>query len=189
MLNRNRAVLAPNQGLNITAECGEWDYCGVPIYHDPPYGNWGVSSNVGTPVDGDQFQGWKAKDGHKQWNSCTSEVPPPDCTHYNHASCTQQVTITGNNVYANMGIQYGVKCRWEINGQSGGGCKDLDGQTITITPSPWVGPTGYNDPVWPPLVEAEIAAALGNSWLDDSQCYDPENECPPCDLICPPCSL
>lgn len=122
-----------------------------------------------------------------------------------------------------------MNCPWEINGQSGGGCQDLDGWTITVSnnfitlyeldpwstddlvqslyfpdlsitlscdrysctaaPSPWVGPTGYNDPVWPPLVEAEIAAALGNSWLDESQCYDPENECPPCDLICPPCTL
>lgn len=88
MLNHDRFVIAPNQGVHISAECPE-------DIHSAPWGNWGVSSNAGTKEDGDQFQGWKCGD-KCQWNSCTSVFPPPNCTYYNDASCTQQVSITGN---------------------------------------------------------------------------------------------
>ncbi len=44
-----------------------WEWC-----HDPPYGNWGVSSKYGPRIDGFQFTGWYPSDGWLQWNSCTT---------------------------------------------------------------------------------------------------------------------
>lgn len=233
VLNRNRVVLAPNQGVHITAECsGDRADCFPLVEHSVPFGNWGVSSNAGSKEAGDQFQGWKCGDKFCQWNSCTSEFPPANCTYYNSAGCTQQATTTGNNVYGNIGTRYGVKCPWELPeyGLSGGGCQNLDGKTITVsnnfmtlyeidpcdpdelvqtmlfpdvsvtlscdqysctgTPSSWAGPIGYDSPVWPPLVDAEIALALAFAELDDSECYDPFNECPPCtEEPCQRCTL
>ncbi len=58
-------------------------------WHDPPFGNWGVSSNYGSVTDTDQFRGWSHEDGpptKRQWNSCTTERPkfaPPNPEFYN----------------------------------------------------------------------------------------------------------
>lgn len=59
----------------------------VPL-HSRPFGNWGVSSNVGRVTDRDQFQGWSGTcgNGNKvQWNSCAVEYvrPDPDCQRLN----------------------------------------------------------------------------------------------------------
>lgn len=83
----------------IDQECGGG-------WHSAPFGNWGVSSNYGPTRDTDQFRGWKHLDGpstKRQWNSCTSFYPPPDCDYYNSNHCrTQQSysTVThGTMVY------------------------------------------------------------------------------------------
>jgi hypothetical protein len=57
--------------------------------HSAPFGNWGVSSNVGTKVDGGQFQGWNgtcAAGAKVEWNSCTNGYvrPDPDCRRLNY---------------------------------------------------------------------------------------------------------
>ncbi len=66
--------------------------CGGPLElgHSAPFGNWGVSSNYGDIRDTDQFRGWSPQDGpstKRQWNSCTTGYPPPDCRHYQIPSC------------------------------------------------------------------------------------------------------
>ena len=60
MVNHNRYAYTTDE------ECSDGG-------HSTPWGNWGVNSNVGIPVDGHQFQGWWPEDGWKQWNSCTDE--------------------------------------------------------------------------------------------------------------------
>jgi hypothetical protein len=55
-------------------------------FHSPPYGNWGVSSNVGSKVDGDQFQGWHgscSSFGDAEWNSCAVGYARPNCGVFN----------------------------------------------------------------------------------------------------------
>jgi hypothetical protein len=44
------------------------------ILHTRPWGNWGVSSNVGSKQDADQFKGWRQPcSGVKvEWNSCST---------------------------------------------------------------------------------------------------------------------
>jgi len=64
MINHNRYVYKTDQ------ECG--------LFHSTPWGNWGVSSNVGVKQDGNQFQGWYPQDGHLQWNSCSTGYVHPD---------------------------------------------------------------------------------------------------------------
>ena len=64
MVNHNRYVYKTEQ------ECG--------LFHSTPWGNWGVSSNVGIKQDGNQFQGWFPQDGHLQWNSCSTGYVHPD---------------------------------------------------------------------------------------------------------------
>lgn len=48
--------------------------------HSIPYGNWGVSSNVGSKRDADQFKGWdrSCSETKVQWNSCSREYVKPD---------------------------------------------------------------------------------------------------------------
>lgn len=93
-------------------------YCYGPLsvecrdeVHIPPWGNWGVDSNLASKWDGNQFQGWKYAEGHIEWNSCTIEDPwrPPDpnCYYYNtnwrYGGCTEQESphdSFGENVYA-----------------------------------------------------------------------------------------
>jgi hypothetical protein len=64
MINHNRYAYKTEQ------ECG--------LFHSSPWGNWGVSSNVGVKQDANQFQGWYPQDGHLQWNSCSTEYVHPD---------------------------------------------------------------------------------------------------------------
>jgi hypothetical protein len=64
MVNHNRYVYKTEQ------ECG--------IFHSSPWGNWGVSSNVGVKEDRNQFRGWYPQDGHLQWNSCSTGYLHPD---------------------------------------------------------------------------------------------------------------
>ncbi|MFN0122539.1 MAG: carboxypeptidase-like regulatory domain-containing protein [Blastocatellia bacterium] len=47
-----------------------------PTVHTVPWGNWGVSSNVGRKRDTDQFKGWRDDCGivKVQWNSCSVNV-------------------------------------------------------------------------------------------------------------------
>lgn len=54
-----------------------------PGFHSAPWGNWGVSSNVGTKQDSYQFMGWKpdcnapASGDLIEWNSCTDSFRTP----------------------------------------------------------------------------------------------------------------
>ena len=97
-------------GDDLFAECGE--YWG-PFYHDPPFGNWGVDSNLQLRSNDDQFQGWKDKEGWQQWNSCTGKYPwkaPSECNvYYNYnvinGLCWDQWTDTWINNYAG-GVTY-----------------------------------------------------------------------------------
>ncbi len=64
MVNNNRYVYESDE------EC--------PPRPSIPWGNWGVSSNVGSKQNGDRFQGWYSTSGHVQWNSCTDAYVKPD---------------------------------------------------------------------------------------------------------------
>src|SRR5687768_14508607 len=72
--NQARRVMGP-----VDTECPN-------LVHTTPFGNWGVTSNFGTKLDGHQFQGWchnsyvcdnaglcrtECRTGWYQWNSCT----------------------------------------------------------------------------------------------------------------------
>src|SRR5713226_6868610 len=104
-LNQSRKVTG-----SIHAECPE------DIFHSAPFGNWGVTSNFGQKRDGHQFDGWchesrvcdnsgfcktDCQDGWYEWNSCTDHplYRAPNCTLYNAANCTEQVTTNGVNVH------------------------------------------------------------------------------------------
>ena len=80
------------------------------------WGNWGVRSNMGEPRDDDQFAGWKRKGGHRQWQSCTREYPPPDCDKYN-VNCRRQAADPYNiEQYASATIRYWHEsCRGQFN--------------------------------------------------------------------------
>lgn len=83
--NRDRTVSG-----YLDAECAP---VRIPVqWHDPPWGNWGVSSNYGSKENGDQFKGWKPKGGQRQWNSCTAyaEYAPPNSEYYNSSDHRSQ---------------------------------------------------------------------------------------------------
>lgn len=73
MVNHNRYA------YDTAEEC-----FGVPVVgHSVPFGNWGVSSNVGSKRDADQFQGWhpSCNPGSGtlvEWNSCSVDYVKPD---------------------------------------------------------------------------------------------------------------
>lgn len=233
--NQNRIVLAPNQGVDITVECQAWP-------HSVPFGKWGISANVGGGV----FEGWHNGKSFcsgvgdpgpgTQWNSCTSKVPPPNCECYNHANCTQQITISGVNSHGSFSGAFPVSCPREYtDGTVHGGCEDVVGVTATLSQnfmtlyeldwpdpdavvqslyfpdrsatltscdawscalaaSPWADPVAYDDPVWPPLVYAQMGISIsaglatndpyGNCALFDCPLCDPVEGCPPCELAC-----
>lgn len=52
--------------------------CSFP--HSVPFGNWGVSSNVGSKRDANQFQGWNKPcyELKVEWNSCSVDYVKPD---------------------------------------------------------------------------------------------------------------
>jgi len=132
-LNRNRRVMGP-----IHTEC--------PLaLHTPPFGNWGVTSNFGQKRDDHQFQGWchetqvcdnngncrkDCLDGWWEWNSCTDipQYKAPNCTLYNDAGCTEQITTTGVNVHGTRTVDLTVRCPLDTSGDGiadEGGCADV----------------------------------------------------------------
>lgn len=138
-LNRNRAVRG-----EITAECPG------TFPHTAPFGNWGVTSNVGTVRDSHQFQGWchdtrvcdnrgncrtECRDGWYEWNSCTThaDFKAPNCTLYNAEECTSQVTSTGVNVHGTINVDVPVRCPIDTNNDGvadAGGCADVRQHTV-----------------------------------------------------------
>lgn len=102
-----------------------WDAeCGHGSWHSPPWGNWGVDSNGGSRIDGDQFYGWKAKDGQHQWNSCKRDYPPPDDDNYNAANWTEEETTGSSEWYGNLIID------WPVGPQ---GCAGKDGRRFIVS--------------------------------------------------------
>ncbi len=60
MVNHNRYA------YETAEECSRF-------FHSVPWGNWGVSSNVGSRQDTDQFKGWRQPCSQRkvEWNSCS----------------------------------------------------------------------------------------------------------------------
>ena len=132
-LNRNRRVIGP-----VNTECP------APL-HTAPFGNWGVTSNFGPSRDAHQFDGWchdstvtynngesktPCRSGWYQWNSCTShpDFSAPNCSLFNGAECTEQVSATGVNVLAAQAVEIPVGCPVDTDGDGlmdAGGCSDL----------------------------------------------------------------
>lgn len=54
------------------------------VCHSVPFGNWGVSSNIGSKQNGNQFEGWNPGCSYTtpraqvQWNSCSVDYVKPD---------------------------------------------------------------------------------------------------------------
>ena len=101
--NRDRTV----SGV-LDAEC---EPVSPTQWHDPPWGNWGVSSNYGEKEDTDQFKGWDPDHSPPQWNSCTTyaEYMPPNPDYYNspdHRSQESDDTVT----HGVMEIRQTVSC-------------------------------------------------------------------------------
>lgn len=132
-LNRERRVTGP-----VSAECPN-------LVHSAPFGNWGAASNFGGKVNGRQFDGWchdsvacdnagtcaiHCRDGWYEWNSCTTHAlySPPNCTLYNAAGCTEQISPTGVNVLGTQFVDLAVSCPRDTDGDGApdtGGCSDL----------------------------------------------------------------
>ena len=65
-----------------------------------------------------------------EWNSCTdhSLYRAPNCSLYNSANCTEQVSTTGVNVYGTKTVDIPVRCPIDTNSDGvpdQGGCKDV----------------------------------------------------------------
>lgn len=128
--NRNRTVAGA-----ISAECADVFY---PVqWHDPPWGNWGVSSNYSSRVtDTDQFRGWKWKDGPRtklQWNSCTTRTKfrPPNREYYSppdYRSQRSNATVT----HGTYGFRSTVNCPDPLDQRAGppDGCSGFNGFTV-----------------------------------------------------------
>jgi len=123
-LNSWRRVMGP-----VTAEC-------PGSIHSAPFGNWGVTSNFGPKVNGNQFQGWHFSNNERQWNSCTPQFT--GCSYMNWDNCTQQVTVNygssimPTNVLGTVGAQWGVECPrdWNSDGRCDtGGCTNFTSYT------------------------------------------------------------
>src|SRR6185369_14332344 len=118
--------------------------CPGDLIHTVPFGNWGVTSNFGQKGDSHQFDGWchdaricdnagacrtVCTDGWYEWNSCTdhSLYSATNCTLYNAASSTEQVTATGINVHGTKYAYVAVRCPIDTNSDcvpDQGGCRD-----------------------------------------------------------------
>jgi hypothetical protein len=96
MINHNRYVYETDE------ECG-------PI-HSSPWGNWGVSSNVGDQQNTDQFKGWggPCSNTKVEWNSCSVEYvhPDPDCQRLNFPNWS------GTYPYPANGYPYSDSYTW-----------------------------------------------------------------------------
>ncbi len=135
-LNQSRRVTGP-----VHAECSD------EIVHTPPFGNWGVTSNYGQKGDSHQFDGWchdsrtctnsgvcqfSCTSGWYEWNSCTDDAlyRPPNCSLYNAANCTEQVTSTGINVHGTKYVDIPVRCPSTAAGVPvQGGCSEVRSYT------------------------------------------------------------
>ncbi len=137
-VNRNRRVIG-----EIAAECPD------PL-HTAPFGNWGATSNFGPKRNGRQFDGWchdtricdnsgncrnVCRDGWYEWNTCTTHslFRAPNCTLYNSAECTEQVSTTDVNVLGTQTFDVPVACPSTSTGSSfdRGGCADVPDYTRT----------------------------------------------------------
>lgn len=137
-VNRNRRVTG-----DIAAECPD------PL-HTAPFGNWGATSNFGPKRNGHQFQGWchdtricdnagncrkVCRDGWYEWNTCTTDslFRAPNCTLYNSAECTEQVSTMDVNVLGTQNFDVPVACPSTSNGSSfdRGGCAEVPDYTRT----------------------------------------------------------
>ena len=133
----------------VSAECpGEG--------HSAPFGNWGVTSNVGHKIDGHQFNGWCRNHRYTdnwgesgecrgilgrrskwyQWNSCTTHArySPRNCTLYNSNNCTQQVTTQGENNHGTTDSDIWVTCPYDNNDDGycdTGGCSGISTFSVT----------------------------------------------------------
>ena len=133
-VNRERRVMG-----SIAAECPN------PL-HSAPFGNWGVASNFGPKLNGHQFQGWchdmrvcdnagqclsNCSDGWYEWNSCTTNplFQAPNCSLYNAADCTEQISTMGINVLGTQAVDVPVTCPLDSDRDGvlldSGGCRDL----------------------------------------------------------------
>lgn len=124
--NRNRTVDG-----RIDAECRPVVY--PTQWHDPPWGNWGVSSNYGRKRDTDQFKGWKPKDGKYQWNSCTVRANyfPPHRDFYSPPDYRSQRSPS-IVTHGKMGIRNDLLC--PINDRDFDppiGCTSAEGHKVT----------------------------------------------------------
>ena len=124
--NQNRTV----DGF-IDAEC---EPVTLTQWHDPPWGNWGVSSNYGRKNDTDQFKGWKPKGSQHHWNSCTAwaQYAPPNSDYYNssdHRSQESDDTAT----HGVMEIRQTVSCPdpSDPNDDPPAGCSTVEGWRVT----------------------------------------------------------
>ncbi len=133
-LNRERRVMGP-----VHSECPD-------RLHSAPFGNWGVTSNFGHKLDGHQFDGWCSDNQEivdnsgarrrvcgnrwQEWNSCTDHelFRAPNCTLYNAADCTEQVSTTGVNVLGTQFVDIPVSCPADTDGDGQldqGGCTEV----------------------------------------------------------------
>ncbi|MDE2758380.1 MAG: hypothetical protein OXU26_12710 [Acidobacteriota bacterium] len=138
-LNQNRKIIGA-----VSTECddgeGWW-----PGGHSLPFGNWGVTSNVGHKIDGHQFNGWcrnrylcdsngdcawHCQDSWYEWNSCTtgSAWLSGNCDFYNYNHCTQQITTRGVNTHGSTATYVYVSCPYDSNDDGicdSGGCASV----------------------------------------------------------------
>lgn len=124
MQNRNRHVYG-----NVSAEC-TFGCSGFPDFeHTHPFGNWGVSSNVGARWDARQYQGWATYNPYcsesmndPEWNSCTG-YGSGQSNYFNWANNTEQYS-------ADIGT-YGVEYRYMATTENEG-CAVWDGGQFTV---------------------------------------------------------
>lgn len=137
------SVAGSNRARKVTGQIHT--ECPEDIIHSAPFGNWGVTSNFGHKSDGHQFDGWchnsqvcdnsgkctvDCTDGWYEWNSCTdnSLYQPPNCSLFNTAGCSEQMTTTGVNVHGTTFVDIPAACPSDSNGDGQpdqGGCKDV----------------------------------------------------------------
>ncbi len=107
----------------------------------PPWGNWGVTSNVGDKHDGFQFPGWKDKGSWRQWNSCTNDFRFPfGSEYYNEGTYFNQQYSnfrdrfsTGPATHGRRAIYRSANCPYDTDGDGEcdtGGCSGLSGYRV-----------------------------------------------------------
>jgi hypothetical protein len=85
-----------------------WQECNsFPWWHTAPFGNWGVDTPVSDRSDSFEWAGWKDLDGWQQWNTCTTDYPPPSSDNYNYNNFTSQASDFGWQTHGH-GFLYGT---------------------------------------------------------------------------------